>query len=80
MHILILLGLTTIKQLETQGVGSLTGVIMFIFCNLSLLQWALFWVDVLRVVRFHQELSGISLPDDPHFKKHLDILRVTASY
>lgn len=35
MKILILFGLTTIKQLETQMVGSLTCVIMFIFCNMS---------------------------------------------
>lgn len=76
------LGFNDHRQLKTQGVGSLTGVKMFIFCNLFqlltmlLMQWALFWVDVLRVLLFHHALSSISLQADPHLQKYLNIRRL----
>lgn len=51
---------------------------MFSFCisafNGSLMQGELISVNEQQIVRFYQELSVISIPDDQHLQEHLDIL------
>lgn len=51
---------------------------MFSFCirafNGSLMQGELISVNEQQIVRFYQELSVISVPDDQHLQEHLDIL------
>lgn len=51
---------------------------MFSFCisafNGSLMQRELISVNEQQIVRFYQELSVISVPDDQHLQEHLDIL------
>ena len=87
MQILALFGFTTIKQLETHGVGSLTGEIMLIFCSLSSSAFNngfsakdTFLEDELQcLVWFHLELDDIFLRDDLLLKKHQDSLQIAAS-
>lgn len=82
IKILNFVGLFATKQLETQGIGSLTGVIMVSFYisafNCVLMQWELFSVEELGIVRLYKELSAIPIPDDRHLQQHPDILRITS--
>ena len=84
MQILALFGFTTIKQLETRGVGSLTGEIMLISTKKRLLTMVsvlrtLFLEDELQcLVWFHLELDDIFLRDDLILKKHQDSLQIAA--